>query len=104
MQALAIYAGPAALRHVQQHGLLPRHIGVIPAAAGGPKGLMLLRMDQFLFGDWLPRSAQPVHLVGASIGAWRMATACLPDAVQAFQLLEYNYINEEFQTRTVRGR
>lgn len=104
MQALAIYAGPAALRHVQQHGLLPRHIGVIPAAAGGPKGLMLLRMDQFLFGDWLPRSAQPVHLVGASIGAWRMATACLPDAVQAFQLLEYSYINEEFQTRTVRGR
>ena len=99
MRALAIHAGPAALRHVQQHGLLPQHIGVIPAAAGGPKGLMLLRMDQFLFGDWLTRSSQPVHLVGASIGAWRMATACLPDAVSAFQLLEHNYIHEEFKTR-----
>lgn len=104
MSALAIYAGPAALRHIERHGLLPQHVGVIPAAAGGPKGLMLLRLDRFLFGEWLPCSTQPVHLVGASIGAWRMATACLPDALQAFALLEHNYIHEEFRTRTVNGR
>jgi hypothetical protein len=77
MKALRIHAGPAARRHIEQHGLRPQDIGVIPGAAGGPKGLILGPLDRFLFGDWLARSSQPVHLVGGSIGAWRMATACL---------------------------
>ena len=33
--------------------------------------------DQYLFGEWLAASRQEVHLLGASIGAWRMSTACL---------------------------
>ena len=92
MQALRIYAGPRARQHVQQHGLRPQHVGVIPAAAGGPKGLILGPLDRFLFGQWLPQSSQPVHLVGASIGAWRMATACLGDPTAAFERLERDYI------------
>ena len=42
-------------------------------------------LDRFIFGDWLGATSQPVHLVGASIGAWRMATACLNDPVAAFK-------------------
>lgn len=90
--ALRLYAGPAARRHIEQHGLNPQDVGIIPAAAGGPKGLILGPMDRFLFGDWLPRSRQPVDLVGASIGAWRMATACLDEPVKAFARLERDYI------------
>lgn len=97
MQALRLHAGPAALRHIQQHGLLPEHIGAIPAAAGGPKGLILLGLDRFIFGDWLTRSAQPVDLIGASIGAWRMATACLPDNTAAFKRLEHDYIRQHYE-------
>ena len=77
MKALRIHAGPRARQQLEQQGLRPADVGVIPAAAGGPKGLILGPMDRFIFGEWLPRSDQPVHLVGASIGAWRMATACL---------------------------
>jgi hypothetical protein len=95
-QALRLYAGPKARRHIEQYGLRPQDVGVIPAAAGGPKGLILGPLDRFLFGEWLPRSSQAVDLVGASIGAWRMATACLDHAVPAFERLERDYIRQHY--------
>lgn len=95
--ALRIYAGPRALRHIAQHGLRPSDISVVPGAAGGPKGLVLGPLDRFLFGRWLAASSQPVHLVGASIGAWRMATACLDEAVPAFERLERDYIAQDYE-------
>ncbi len=95
-RALRIYAGPKARQHIAKHGLRPQDIAVVPGAAGGPKGLVLGPLDRFLFGDWLPQSVQPVHLVGASIGAWRMATACLDDPVPAFDRLERDYIAQDY--------
>ncbi|MGH8805907.1 MAG: phospholipase, partial [Polaromonas sp.] len=97
MQALRIYAGPQARRHIEQNGLQPQDIAVVPGAAGGPKGLILGPLDRFIFGDWLARTMQPVHLVGASIGAWRMATACLNDPVAAFARLEHDYIHQHYE-------
>jgi hypothetical protein len=94
--ALRLYAGPAARRHIEQHGLRPQDVGAIPAAAGGPKGLILGPLDRFIFGDWLAQSHQPVHLVGASIGAWRMATACLDQSVLAFERLQRDYIAQHY--------
>ncbi len=96
MRALRLYAGPQARRHIEQHGLRPQDVRVVPGAAGGPKGLVLGPLDRFIFGDWLAGSGQPVHLVGASIGAWRMATACLDEPVAAFQRLEDDYIRQHF--------
>ena len=96
-RALRLYAGPAARRHIERHGLKPADIGVIPGAAGGPKGLILGPLDQFIFGRWLPQSQQTVHLVGASIGAWRMATACLVDTVAAFERLSHDYIRQHYE-------
>jgi hypothetical protein len=97
MQALHIHAGPKALAHIREHGLRPEHIGVIPGAAGGPKGLILGPLDRFIFGEWLTQSQQPVDLVGASIGAWRMATACLNNPVTAFERLEHDYIHQHYE-------
>lgn len=96
MRALHIHAGPKALAHIQQHGLEPAHIGVIPGAAGGPKGLILGALDRFIFGHWLAQSQQAVDLVGASIGAWRMATACLDAPIEAFEALEDAYIQQHY--------
>ena len=97
MKALALYAGPVARRHLEQHGLAPADVQVIPGAAGGPKGLILGPLDRFVFGDWLSRSHHPLHLIGASIGAWRMATACLPEPAKALAQLEHDYIHQDFQ-------
>ncbi len=96
MQALHLYAGPIARQHIEKHGLQPSDVGVIPGAAGGPKGLILGPLDRFIFGQWLPQSSQRVDLVGASIGAWRMATACLDDPVVAFERLEHDYIRQHY--------
>lgn len=97
MPALRLYAGPAARRHIEQNGLRPADVGIIPAAAGGPKGLILGPLDRFIFGQWLNASSQPVQLVGASIGAWRMATACLQQSVAAFERLERDYIAQHYE-------
>lgn len=97
MNALHLHAGPAALAHIRRHGLAPSHVRTIAAAAGGPKGLILGALDRFLFGDWLAQSQQPVDLVGASIGAWRMATACLRDPVVAFDRFQDSYLHQHYE-------
>jgi len=104
MRALQIHAGPAALQHLQAQGLAPQDVTVIPGAAGGPKGLILGPMDRFLFGEWLTTSQHTVHLVGASIGAWRMATACLQQSVPAFQRLEQDYIHQHYELKPGQSR
>ena len=97
VQALQVFAGPRALKRLRERGLQPSDIRAIPAAAGGPKGLILNPLDRFLFGQWLPRSEQGVHLLGASIGAWRMACACLPDADTALRQLADDYIAQRYE-------
>ena len=96
-KALRLYAGPGARRHLQAQGLSPQDVAVIPGAAGGPKGLILGPLDQFIFGHWLPLSGQTVHLVGASIGAWRLATACMDEPVRRFSQLSHDYIHQTYE-------
>ena len=97
MSALRIYAGPEARRHLQRQGLQASDVGIVPGAAGGPKGLILGPLDRFLFGRWLPTTDHTVHLVGASIGAWRMAAACLRDPAAAFDRLEQDYTAQHYE-------
>jgi len=99
MKALSIYAGPRAFNAIKKHGLSSADVTAIPAAAGGPKSLILGPLDRFIFGQWLPTSNQAVDLVGASIGAWRMATACLDDPVAALARLEHDYIHQDYPLR-----
>jgi hypothetical protein len=97
MKALQVLAGPVAARRLRERGLQPEDIRAIPAAAGGPKGLVLNPLDRFLFGQWLPRSSQVVHLLGASIGAWRMACACLDNADEALAQLADDYVGQHYE-------
>jgi hypothetical protein len=97
MVALRIHAGPRARRHIERNGLSPADVGIIPGAAGGPKGLILGPLDRFIFGGWLTQSSQRIDLVGASIGAWRMATACLKEPIAAFSRLERDYIAQDYE-------
>lgn len=104
MQALRIYAGPKAWARIRAEGLQPSHVGVVAGAAGGPKGLILGPLDRLIFGEWLAAATHPVDLVGASIGAWRMATACLNDPVPAFERLERDYIGQDYEVPPGRKR
>lgn len=97
MKALHIHVGERARQHILTQGLRPQDVRLVPAAAGGPKGLMLTQLDQHIFGRWLPMGGHTVHLVGASIGAWRMATAAMPDPIRAFAALSHGYIHQHIE-------
>lgn len=103
LQALKIYAGASAFKHIKTNGLKPEDIKVIAGAAGGPKGLLLGPLDRFIFGHWLraPQIAAEtaphfIDLIGASIGAWRMGAACMFDPVQGSKRLEHDYIHQQY--------
>jgi predicted acylesterase/phospholipase RssA len=87
-------AGPAALAHLHERGLSPADLACLPAAAGGPKGLALLPLDRLLLQEWLPRVPR-IELVGASIGAWRMAALAQPDGLAALERLEHAYARDQ---------
>lgn len=94
--ALTLKAGKRAMTRIQERGLAPADVGIIPGAAGGPKALGIQGLDLALFGDWLPRAPRERALIGASIGSWRFASACLPDPVAGIELLGRLYNEQSF--------
>jgi hypothetical protein len=96
MSALSFHAGPRALAQIRAHGLRAQDVAIIPAAAGGPKGLIFQALDQWLFGDWLASAPRERTLIGSSIGAWRMAAACQRDPVKAFARLGELYSGQRY--------
>jgi hypothetical protein len=100
---LTVRAGAGALAHLRAHGLRADDVSAIPAAAGGPKGLILHHIDQWLFGTWLKdanaRAPRERTLIGASIGAWRMAAATQHDPVAAFDRLRERYIQQRYDAK-----
>ncbi len=97
MPSLQLFAGPRARSRLKDAGLRAADVRAIPAAAGGPKGLVLNPLDRFIFGPWLRSGGQIVHLLGASIGAWRMASACLDDPDVALAQLAEDYITQRYE-------
>jgi hypothetical protein len=91
---LELRAGPGAAQHIRANGIAPGDIACIPAAAGGPKGLALIPTDKLLYREWL-RDAAPIELVGASVGAWRMAALAQPDPVAALERLQDTYVRDQ---------
>lgn len=94
-RSFVVHAGARAAAHVRERGLSPDDVTCIPAAAGGPKGLALIPLDERLFGGWL-RDVRRVELVGASIGAWRLFAAALADPVAALRRLSEGYLEQRY--------
>ncbi len=96
---LTLYAGKEALAHIRSSGLSASDIKVVAGVAGGPKWLVLHGLDQFLFGNWLLQSDNPIHLIGSSIGAWRYAAYCCSDFQQAFSRFETVYFAQQYKNK-----
>lgn len=102
-QPLRFHAGPKALAHIRAHGLRAADVAIVAAAAGGPKGLILQALDQWLFGHWLPAAPRERTLIGASIGAWRMAAAIDANPVAAFDRLGTLYCEQRYPRKPSPG-
>jgi len=99
MRSLTLLAGRDAYNLIRDRGLRAEDIDVIPAASGGAKWLALAGLDRYLFGEFLqqPRT-RPMHLIGSSIGSWRMACLAQRDPVAALGRGHHAYIYEQRYT------
>ena len=94
--AITIRLGRRARARIAEQGVRALDIAIVPAAAGGPKGLILHQLDCWLFGDFLPQAPRRRQFIGASIGAWRMAAATLADPVAAQRRLVQEYVGQRY--------
>ena len=96
---ITIRLGQRARQRIAAEGVQAADIAIIPAAAGGPKGLILNGLDQWLFGTWLKTAQRPRKLVGASIGAWRMAASAFDDPAAAHKRLAHLYAHQRYPAK-----
>ena len=94
--SIKLYAGPKALKSIQENGLSPQSIKVIAGASGGPKWFVLNRLDRFIFGDWLKDINHSIHLVGSSSGSWRFASLAQKNPLKAYDRLEEAYREQRY--------
>lgn len=94
--SLTLRAGPAALAIIRERGLRPEDVDIVPGASGGAKWLSIAGLDRFLFGEFfqVPRQ-RPLHLIGSSIGSWRMACFAQKDPVAALERGHHGYIYDQ---------
>ncbi|MBK8969972.1 MAG: patatin-like phospholipase family protein [Hahellaceae bacterium] len=92
-----LLAGETAYKEIREAGLRPQRIRLMVGASGGPKWLMLSRLDQYLARQLLtPQSTQTLTLLGSSVGAWRMACYARSDAAAAFREFETIYLDQRY--------
>lgn len=96
---ITIRLGARARQRIAADGLRASDIAIVPAAAGGPKGLILNGLDCWMFGSWLKQAPRQRRLVGASIGAWRMAAATFDDPVAAHRRLARLYAAQRYPAK-----
>jgi len=97
-ERLLFRAGTAALEIIRDKGLEQNDVDIVAGAAGGPKWLVLSRLDRALFNEFFKERARPLFLVGSSIGAWRFAAAAQKDAAAAIERFEEAYITQKYSS------
>jgi len=96
---LTIRAGRRALQRLREAGLDAADIALVPGAAGGAKALGIAGLDRAIFSEWLPAKPRVRHLVGASIGAWRLAAASCTNPAAVLADLAKGYSEQRFPHR-----
>ena len=97
--AITIRLGARARQRIAADGMRAADVAIVPAAAGGPKGLVLHGLDCWMFGHWLKQAPRPRKLVGASIGAWRMAASAFDDPLAAHRRLARLYAGQRYPAK-----
>lgn len=97
--ALLFKAGQVAYQEIKDRGFSPERIGTIAGASGGPKWLVLSQLDRVILREIVPRLQGPIHLVGSSIGAWRMACYAQSDPLAAIDRFEQAYVEQTYSEK-----
>ncbi|MFY0579822.1 hypothetical protein ACN28S_41210 [Cystobacter fuscus] len=94
--SLTLRAGPDAVRLIRERGLRAEDVDVVPGASGGPRWLVLAGLDRMLFGDFFRARTRPLHLIGSSIGSWRLCCLALNEPVAALERFAEAYISQRY--------
>lgn len=96
MIPLKIFAGDEALAHIRKNGLSADDIAMLLGASGGPKWLSLAAIDRYLISEWFQNRSKPLHTLGTSAGAWRMACYAQKDPLAAHARFYEAYIGQQY--------
>ncbi|WP_258405268.1 patatin-like phospholipase family protein [Shewanella mesophila] len=92
-------AGPTAFKLIRERGLNPALFSQLLAASGGPKWIGLAALDRLLFSEFFKDRDKPLHTLGASSGAWRLACLAQDDPLLAYDRLERAYIQQRYDVK-----
>lgn len=98
---VSVRAGKKAIQVIRDEGLDMKKVKVLAGASGSAKFLVLTGIDRVLMALFKDRQ-DPLHLVGTSIGAFRMAAYCRKDPFQAFDILEEKYMAQQYGAGTTK--
>jgi hypothetical protein len=93
---LEIRAGALARETLAREGWHGDAFRYLVGASGGPKWLVLSRLDRVLFTELLLPRTQPLLTLGSSIGAWRNSCLALPDPGAAIERMEQAYLAQRY--------
>ena len=96
---LKIFAGSEALQHIREKGLCASDITMMLGASGGPKWLSLAAIDRYLLSEWFADRQQPLHVLGTSAGAWRMACYAQQNPLAAHARLQEAYMAQNYSDK-----
>jgi len=94
--SLVFSAGPAAYREIRDIGFTIDRIGTLAGASGGAKWLVLSQLDRVVARRVLPHLQTPVHTIGTSIGAWRLACYGQQNPLAAIDRFESAYLTQTY--------
>jgi hypothetical protein len=99
MQPLSIYAGPSAMKTIEEQGVSPQMFSALLGASGGPKWFVLYGLDKVLFSEFMDKATQPIDIIGSSIGAFRSACFAHKDTKAAIERLAERYSNTVYSDK-----
>ncbi|GIU22464.1 hypothetical protein TUM3792_24670 [Shewanella sp. MBTL60-007] len=99
VSSLRLIAGPKAYQTLSEHGFKPELFSQLLAASGGPKWIGIAGLDRYLFTEFFKDLKQPLHTLGASSGAWRLACLAQENPRSAYDRLEELYIGQRYDTK-----
>lgn len=94
--SLELFAGKLAYQRIKEEGLSAQQVKLIVGASGGPKWLVLSKLDQYLNDEFLKEAQQPIELIGSSIGSWRMSCYAQEHPSQAIERLRDAYSTTDY--------
>lgn len=96
MSALKVFAGPRALMCLRADGFVADSFSWLAGASGGPKWFVLHGLDRYLASSFFADRQAPLHMIGSSAGAWRLACFAQQDSLAAMERLAKLYSQQTY--------